>query len=79
MMEPSSQGLLAQPERVLVLPLLVPVLLLAPVPVLLLALVPRRVVAPLPAVARGFVWPRRPEFQAIHHGALAKQVLSPSE
>jgi len=37
---------------VLVLPLLAP-------PVLLLALVPRRVVAPLPAVAQGFVWPRR--------------------
>ena len=72
-------------ERGLVRPLLVPVLLLVPVtvpllvPVLLLELVPRWVVAPLPAVARGFVWPRRPAFQAIHHGALAKQVLLPSE
>lgn len=45
-------------ERGLVLPLLAP-----PVPVLLLALVPRRVVAPLPAVARGFVLPRRRVFQ----------------
>jgi hypothetical protein len=52
-------------ERGLVLPLLAP-----PVPVLLLALVPRRVVAPLPAVERGFVWPLRPVFQVPPHVVL---------
>jgi hypothetical protein len=54
----------------LVLPLLV-----LPLSVLLLVLVPRRVVAPLPAVAPGFVWPRRRVFQVPPHVVLVTLAL----